>query len=142
MDKVRKIQEWPAPTSPKEVRSFLGIASFYRRFVKDFSKIAKPLSDLTRQAVTFTWGESQRRAFEALKRILSTAPVLRLPDFSKEFIVNTDASDVAIGAVLQQDFGRGLQPIAYDSRKLTDAERRYSTYDRELLAVVNACITW
>ena len=77
-----------------------------------------------------------------MKRILCTAPVLKLPDFTKEFVVNTDASDVAIGAVLQQDFGKGLQPIAYDSRKLNDAERRYSTYDKELLAVVNACVTW
>ena len=141
-DKVAKILEWPTPQTPKEVRSFLGIASFYRRFVKDFSKIAKPLSDLTRQETEFRWGTAQENAFSHLKRILCTAPVLKLPDFTKEFVVNTDASDVAIGAVLQQDFGKGLQPIAYDSRKLNDAERRYSTYDKELLAVVNACVTW
>ena len=141
-DKIDKVMNWPIPTCPKEVRSFVGIASFYRRFVRDFSKIARPLTDLTRKETEFVWGSAQEKAFETLKKALCSAPILCLPDFSKPFVVNTDASDIAVGAVLQQDFGKGLQPIAYDSRKLNDVERRYSTYDKELLAIVNACQTW
>ena len=142
-DKVAKVLDWPRPTTPKEVRSFLGIASFYRRFIEKFSHIARPLTDLTRQGANVSkWGQMHEAAFKRLKEKLCTAPVLQPPDFAKEFVVNTDASDIAVGAVLQQDFGRGLQPIAYESRKLSDAERRYSTYARELLAIVHACNTW
>ena len=115
------------------------MASFYRRFIKGFSGIARPLTDLTRKERVFSWGRQEEKAFNRLKEALSTSPVLQMPNFDKEFVVNTDASGDAIGAVLQQDFGNGLQPIAYESRKLTDVERRFSAYERELLAVVHAC---
>ncbi len=98
------------------------------------------MTDLTRQGANVAgWGPPQEKAFTLLKEKLCSAPILQSPDFSREFVVNTDASEVAVGAVLQQDFGRGLQPIAYESQKLSDAERRYLTYARELLAIVHAC---
>ena len=141
-DKIEKVLEWPRPTVVREIKSFVGMASFYRRFIRHFSRITQPLTDLTRQNIDSIWNARAEHAFETLKHALCTAPVLQLPDFERVFVVHTDASEVAIGAVLQQDFGRGLQPIAYESRKLNDAERRYSAYERELLAVVHACAIW
>src|SRR5690606_11759416 len=118
-DKIEAVQDWPAPTNVTEVRSFLGLAGFYRRFVKDFSKIALPLTALTKETTPFAWGSLQQEAFAALKQALCTAPVLLTPDPSRPYTLNCDACDYAIGATLQQDHGNGLQPVAYMSRKLT-----------------------
>ena len=96
----------------KDVRSFLGLASYYRRFIKDFSKIAKPLTELTKDKTTWCWDKEEDKAFLQLKVVLTTAPILRLPDFDLQFVITTDASDTALGAILEQDFGNGLQPIA------------------------------
>ena len=131
--KVRAIIDWPRPKSVHDVRSFLGLASYYRRFVRGFSELAKPLTQMTKQGVEWDWSEAQHRAFNRLKLALTTAPVLRLPDFDRQFVVTTDASDAAVGAILEQDFGNGLQPVAFASRKLNGAEIRYSAYERELL---------
>jgi hypothetical protein len=97
---VEKIRECPFPTSKRKVRSFLGLASYYRRFIKDFSKIAKPLYDLTKQNINFHWTEDCQKAFEHLRTCLTTKPVVIYPDFTKPFILHTDASDYAIGTVL------------------------------------------
>ena len=134
--KIRAVIEWPRPKSVHDVRSFLGLASFYRRFVRGFNEIAHPLTELMRAGVEWKWSTSQHQAFNRLKLALTTAPVLRLPDFERQFVVTTDAVDVAISAILEQDFGNGLQPVAFASRKLNGAEIRYSTYERELLGVV------
>ena len=125
-----------------DVRSFLGLASYYRRFIHGFSQIAGPMTELTRSKTKWHWDKAQEDSFLALKISLATAPVLRLRDFDHQFIVTTDASDVAIGAILQQDVGMGLQPIAFASRKLQQAEVRYSAYERELLGIVWALGQW
>jgi hypothetical protein len=112
--KVRDVQNWPSPQSVKEVRSFLGLVGYYRRFVQHFGMIAKPLTELLKKGSLFIWTEACETAFQLLKKALMTAPVLALPDFSKPFVVETDASDTSIGAVLQQDG----HPIAYVSKAL------------------------
>ena len=120
LSKVQAVAEWPVPTSVKDVRSFLGLASFYRKFIRFFSEIAAPLTDLTKKGRAEVWspevwGVKEDEAFRRLKTAMITAPVLQLPDFDYEFTVTTDASEVSVGAILQQNFGRGLQPICYDS---------------------------
>ena len=141
-EKVKAIVEWPKPQTVHDVRSFLGLASYYRKFIHGFSQIAGPLTELTKSKVKWHWDKEQEQSFLAMKIALVTAPVLRLPDFDHQFVVTTDASDVAIGAILQQDTGMGLQPIAYASRKLQQAEVRYSAYERELLGIVWALGQW
>ena len=94
------------------------------------------MTDLTRDKVVLRWGDTEQNSFLALKAAMATAPVLRLPDFDRQFVVTTDASDVAIGATLEQNFGSGLQPIAFSSRKLNATEIRYSAYERELLGIM------
>ena len=143
-DKVRAVQEWPKPDSVTAVRSFLGLANFYRRFVKDYSQIALPLTELTKEVTGagFKWGAEQQQAFEALKAALCSPPVLLVPDQSKPFVLNTDACKYAIGAVLQQDQGNGLQPVAYFSAKMSDAERNYDVREQEFMALLRACQHW
>ena len=111
----------------------MGLASFYRRFVRGFSNIAHPLTELTKDKVGWHWGPEQQRSFDQLKVAIMTAPVLIFPDFQKTFVLTTDASLVAVGGILQQDHGHGLQPIAFASKKVNAAEVRYSAYERELL---------
>ena len=107
-EKVKAIVEWPKPQSSHDVRSFLGLASYYQRFIHGFSQISGPLTELTKSKAKWRWEKDQERIFLAINITLATAPVLRLPDFDHQFIVMTDASDVAIGAILQQDVGMGL----------------------------------
>ena len=107
-EKVKAVVEWPRPSNQHDVRSFLGLASYYRKFIRGFSQVAKPLTELTKTTRQWTWGDPEEKSFLALKVALATAPVLRLPDFDKQFVVTTDASDVAVGAILEQDLGNGL----------------------------------
>jgi transposase InsO family protein len=141
-DKVQDVQNWPVPKDVSEVRSFIGLAGFYRRFVKDFSKIALPITDLMKDTKQFVWAQEQQQAFDTLKQALCSAPVLLIPDPSKPYTLNCDACDYAVGATLQQDHGNGLQPVAYRSRKLTPAEINYDTREKEFLALVDACSHW
>src|SRR5436190_18592636 len=117
-------------------RAIIGLAGYYRKFIEDFSKIAKPLTKLTKKTEKFEWTSEQQNAFDILKEKLTTAPVLKYPDFTQEFIVTTDASDYAIGAVLSQGTVGQDRPIAYASRVLSRAEQNYSTTEKELLAIV------
>ena len=141
-EKVKAVVEWPKPQSVRDVRGFLGLASFYRRFIKHFSLKARPLTDLTKEKNVWQWNDKEESAFNELKRSLVVAPVLRIPQFELPFVVTTDASLVSVGAILEQDFGQGLQPVAYESRKLNPAETRYSAYERELLGIVWAIGKW
>lgn len=135
MDKIRRVEP---PTTKKQVKSFLGLVGFYRRFIPHFAEIALPLTDLTKGAKSgpVVWTERCQKAFELLKERLSSQPVCCLPDWSKEFVLRTDASDIGLGAVLLQDQGFGLQPLACASKKLNPAERNYSPIEKECLAVV------
>jgi RNase H-like domain found in reverse transcriptase/Reverse transcriptase (RNA-dependent DNA polymerase) len=136
--KVETIKNWSAPTNVSGVRSFLGLASYYRKFVEKFSAIATPLTALLHKDQKFEWSEEAQQAFNILKERLTTTPVLLLPDSTKPFMVTTDASDYAIGAVLTQDQGKGEQPVAYESRKLSSAEQNYAIHEKELLAIIHA----
>ena len=141
-DKIQAVRDWPTPTKVAHVRSFLGTAGYYRKFIKDFSKLASPLSELTHNDVSFTWGDTQATAFQSLKDAMQRHPVLILPDPKLPFVVHTDASGFAVGAVLMQDQGKGLQPIAYLSKKMQPAETRYPTHEQELLAIICALKSW
>nr|AAQ56339.1 putative gag-pol polyprotein [Oryza sativa Japonica Group] len=136
--KVEAIQSWPTPKTVSQVRSFLGLAGFYRRFVQDFSTIAAPLNALTKKGVPFTWGTSQENAFHMLKDKLTHAPLLQLPDFNKTFELECDASGIGLGGVLLQEG----KPVAYFSEKLSGPVLNYSTYDKELYALVRTLETW
>ncbi|GBN09022.1 Transposon Tf2-6 polyprotein [Araneus ventricosus] len=135
-DKVSSVQKITEPTCVKEVQSYLQTCSWFRRYVPHFSEIARPLSDLTKKNKTWTWGEPERKAFESLKKMLISPPVLSQPDGSKPFIIRTDASSYALGAVLIQGEKPEEHVIEYASRLLSSAERNYSTTEREALAVV------
>ncbi|XP_072180111.1 uncharacterized protein [Diadema setosum] len=141
-DKIAEIQNAKQPTTKKQLRSFLGLAGYYRKFVPNYAAIAVPLTDLTKKGEPnqIRWGEAQERAFTTLKAKLSCQPILRLPDVSRTFILRTDASETGVGAVLlQEDEGQKF-PTAYASKKLLPRERAYSTIEKECLAVVWAIL--
>lgn len=136
-DKIRAVQDFPTPKNVTEVRSFLGLANYYRRFIPGFARIALPLYELTKKHQIFEWSGLAQAAFTRLKQALSEAPCLQAPDFSKPFILQTDASGEGIAAVLVQLDNEGTEhPIAYVSRKYNPAESRYSATEQECLAIV------
>ncbi|KAH9686136.1 hypothetical protein KPL70_014249 [Citrus sinensis] len=134
--KIDLIRSLPPPTSVREIRSFLGHAGFYRRFIKDFSKIALPLYNLLQKDATFDFNEECQRAFKKLKEVLTSAPVIQPPNWDLPFEIMCDASDYAVGAVLGQRVGKLPHVIYYASRTLNDAQLNYSTTEKELLAVI------
>jgi hypothetical protein len=135
--KIEKVRHYPIPQDKTNVRAFLGLASYYRRFIKGFTTIAKPLHNLTRKNTTFEWKPEHQVAFDALKEHLISVPIMTYPDFSRKFILATDASDWGIGAVLsQKDEGNLEHPIAYASRLLSAPEQNYTTVERECLAII------
>ncbi|KAM1000640.1 hypothetical protein ACFX2I_007252 [Malus domestica] len=136
--KIDLVRYLPSPTSVREVRSFLGHAGFYRRFIKDFSKISTPLCRLLQKDVTFDFNEECEKAFKHLKEMLTSAPIIRPPDWSIPFELMCDASDYALGAVLGQRKDKQPHVIYYASRTLNDAQLNYSTTEKELLAIVFA----
>ena len=163
--KIEKVKNYSRPVNLTQLRGFLGLAKYYRKFIKDFAKIAKPLNDLTKgmkskpleirdgikmkrkksekekskedEGFMNNWGEKQEEAFKAIKKKLISAPILIYPDFKKEFILYTDASNIALGAVIHQKGDDGLEHvIAYENKTLNKAEQNYSTTELECLAVV------
>ena len=141
-DKVQAVAEWPVPKNVRDVRAFLGTAGYYRKFIKDFSRISAPITELTKEKVKFEWTPQHQSAFVTLKNAMQTAPVLALPDPKLPYVVHTDASGFAVGAVLMQDQGKGLQPIAFLSKKMLPAETRYPVHEQELLAIIHALSSW
>jgi len=137
--KIEAITSWPKLTIVKEVQSFLGFANFYRQFIKDYSKIATLLTNLTRKDQTFEWTLEAEKAFQELKTRFSTEPILVIFDPKKPVTVETDASDKAIRACLSQpDDQKKLRPVAYLSRKMALAELNYEIHDKELLAIIES----
>ena len=135
-ERVRAVETWPTPKNLTEVRGFVGLASYYRRHVEHFAEIARPLHYLMKKDVKFHWGAEQQEAFEELKRRLMTAPLVMAPREHGQYTVDVDASGEALGAVLQQEQDGRIVVIAYASRRLSDAERNYSTTKKELLAII------
>ena len=136
-EKTRAIMEWPTPTNVEEVRSFVGLASYYRRYVRDFAKIAAPLHALMKKNQRFCWTELAQKSFEELKVALTSPPILAMPSDTGEFVLDTDASDSAIGSVLSQRQDGAERVIAYASRSLDRREQNYCVTRKELLAVVH-----
>ena len=135
-DKVERILKVPAPQDKKQLLSFLGFIGFYRKFIENYSSLAKPLTDLTRKSVRFKWDREHAQSFEALKQKLSCEPILMWPNVNEEFFIQTDASKDGIGGVLLQLKDGVRHPVLYVSRKLSQCEQNYSTIERELLAIV------
>jgi hypothetical protein len=136
--KIEVIKSWPIPATLTQLQSFLGLAGFYQCFVRDFSTIATPLNDLMKKGVSFRWGAAQDQAFHIVMDKLTHAPLLQLSDFGKTFDLKCDASGIGIGGVLLQEG----QPIAYFSEKLSGPSLNYSTYDKELYALVHVLEIW
>lgn len=141
--KVSAVRDWPVPTRLKEVRGFIGFSNYYRRFIKDFSRIIRPLTQLTRKDHRFQWGPEQQRAFDTLKTAFLSAPILGHFDQSRKITVETDASGLVSAGVLSQPDDEGhLHPIAFFSKKHSPAECNYEIYDKELLAIIKALKEW
>ncbi|GBG80375.1 hypothetical protein CBR_g30743 [Chara braunii] len=140
--KIAAIQEWPQPQTVRDVRSFMGLASYYRKFVRNFSTVVAPLTNLTKKDTPFLWSLHCQLAFTRLKKALTRAPVLKLPDPTLPFILTTDASQYGIGAVLQHDDGNGLRPVEFMSKKIKTQKLKDSTYEKELYAFVCALKHW
>jgi hypothetical protein len=140
--KIEAVKNYPVPENKQHVKSFLGFVGFYRKYIRNFGKIAHPLTELTKNDVDFVWGTEQENAFQKLKLKLTTAPILAHPDFTEEYIVQTDASGYGVGVVLGQtqwvEGKRRDVVIAYGSKHLTDTQARWSTLDKELYAIIYA----
>ena len=135
-DKVKAILEWPTPKTVRGVRSFLGLANFYRRFIKDYAQVARPLNDITKKDQAFEWKESQQTAFDTLKQQFTTAPILAFPDIDKQFRLETDALDFATGTVLSILKDDKWHPVAYSSHSMSPEECNYPIADKEMLSVI------
>jgi hypothetical protein len=135
-DKVKAVRDYPPPKNVRDIRAFVGLASFYRRLVPNFAAIAKPLTELTQKDRPFVWGRCQQKAFEEMKDKLCTTPVLAYPNFDPPFILTTDVSKVAVAAILSQVQDGEEKPFAYGSRQLNKAEQAYSASEAEMLALV------
>jgi hypothetical protein len=137
-EKIESIREWSTPNNVIEVRSFMGLASYYRRFIGGFSNIAHPITSLQREGMKFQWTSDCERSFQHLKQLLTSTPILRIADPNEGFIACTNACNEGLGGVLCQN---GFV-ICYESRKLKEHEKKYATHDLELVAIVHALRKW
>jgi len=142
-EKVDGALNWLQPRNVKDVRKFLGLANYYRRFIKDFTRIARPINVLTWKDEKWQWEETQQKVFEELKRIFTSKLVLAAPDLDKEFRVEADASNYATRGVLSMKCSdKKWRPVAFISKSLSDTERNYEIHDKEMLAVVRCLEVW
>ena len=142
-EKVDGVRNWPQPRNVKDVRKFLGLANYYRRFIKNFARIARLMNVLTRKEEKWWWEEAQQKAFEELKGIFTSKPVLATPDLDKEFRVEADTSNYATGGVLLMKYSdEKWRPVAFISKSLSDMERNYEIHDKEMLAVIRCLEVW
>ena len=148
--KVEKVKNWQQPTNVTEVRKFLGFTGYYRYFIQDYSRIARPLLDLTIKTTPWHWENAQQKAFEQLRDQMCNKPVLRQPDFAKKFFVHSDTSAYGVGAILSQEGEPSisnpskprLHPVTYYLATFTPTERNYDIYKCELLAILKAITHW
>ncbi|CEL54177.1 hypothetical protein RSOLAG1IB_11575 [Rhizoctonia solani AG-1 IB] len=141
--KVEAVTLWPTPKTVKQVQAFLGFVNYLRRFIPDFSAVARPLHNLTQKDKPWKWGEPENHSFQEPKRRVTNRPVLAHSDPNKPYFLETDASGIAMGAILSQQSEDGrLHPIAYMSKSFNDVERNYNTHDKELLAIIQALEEW
>ena len=131
------MQDWPQPKTLKSLRGFLGLTGYYRKFVRNYGCIAKPLTQLLKKN-SFLWNEDAQQAFIALKNAMCSTPVLALPDFTKYFVIECDASGTGIGVVLMQEG----QPLAFTSQQIRGKNLGQSTYEKEMMAILHAVDTW
>ena len=141
-DKVKAILEWPTPKTVCGVHSFLGLANFYRRFIKDYAQVARPLNDLTKKDQAFEWKELQQTAFDTLKQRCTTAPVLAFPDIDKQFHLETDALDFTTSTVLSILKDEKWHPVAYSLHSMSPEEHNYPIADKEMLSVIRSLEEW
>jgi hypothetical protein len=137
-DKIRSIMEWPTPKDVSDIRSFMGLARYYRIFIKGFSKIGCPITALQKKGAKFTWTQECEERFQSLKHLLTHAPVLKIADPEDDFLVCTDDCKEGLGGVLMQ----GGSVVCYESRKLNEHEVKYVTHDLELAAIVHTLKMW
>jgi RNase H-like domain found in reverse transcriptase len=141
--KLGGIRDWPVPTTLKQAQSFLGFGNFYRKFISHYSKLARPLNDLTKKDKKFEWTTDCQEAFDTMKKQFTEEPVLLMPDQSKPFQIESDASKVATGMVLTQlDLNGDRHPVAFLSKTFSETERKYEIYNRELLSIIWALKEW
>jgi len=142
-EKVEGVLNWPVPRNVKEVQKFLGLTNYYRRFIKDFARIAVPLHMLVRKEQRWKWKKKQEEVFERLKAVFTTEPILAILDINKEIRVETDASDYAIEGVLSTKYEDGKwRLVAFISKLLNTTEQNYEIYDKEMLAVIRCLEAW
>jgi len=142
-EKVTGVLKWPRPKTVKEVQKFLGLANYYRRFIKDFAKLAKPLHKLVRKDEKWNWEEEQKAAFKELKRVFIMRPVLVAPDLDKEMRVEADALEYTTGGVLLiKCEDKKWRPVAFISKSLNKVERNYKIHNREILAIIRCLEEW
>ena len=141
--KVEGVLNWPVPRNVKEVQKFLGLANYYRRFIKDFAKVAAPLYVLVRKEQKWKWEKEQEEAFGKLKEVFTMEPVLAIPDIDREMRVEADASDYATGGVLSMKCeDEKWRPVAFIFKSLNATEHNYEIYDKEMLAVIRCLEAW
>ena len=141
--KVKTVLEWETPRLLRDVQCFLGFANFYRKFIKDYSKIILPLTQLTKKGHAFLWSNEADMAFRHLKKAFTSSPILAHVDTNKPFIMEADASDFSLGSILsQQGDKEKLHPVAFHLRKFDAAEINYEIHDKELLAIVDSFVQW
>jgi hypothetical protein len=141
--KLSGLRDWPIPRTVKQVRSFLGFGNFYRKFIKGYSDLAKPLNQLLQKNIPFNWTSETQKAFDLLKKKFTEEPILMMPDLDRPFQIESDASKYASGAVLtQMDSAGKRHPVCFLSKTFNPTERRYEVYDRELLGIMRALREW